>query len=66
MQHVSTNNSIIENLIGQSRHHCSQTLSSQGIGSIAFGHWIAIPSQQRLLVFRHQHCVAVDAYQLVA
>ncbi|MDN3501118.1 hypothetical protein QL982_00030 [Psychrobacter sp. 5A.1] len=66
MQHVSTNNSIIENLIGQSRHHCSQTLSSQGVDSIEFGHWLAIPSQRLLLVFRHQQCVAIDEYQLAA
>ena len=57
---------LIDSLLGHSRHHCAQTLSNQGIDSIEFGHWLAIPSQQILLVFRHQRCVAVDAYQLAA
>ena len=57
---------LIDSLLGHSRHHCAQTLSHQGIDSIEFGHWLAIPSQQILLVFRHQRCVAVDAYQLAA
>lgn len=48
--------------LGRSRHQCRQTLSAQGIDSIAFGHWLAVPSQQLLLVFRHQHCVAIDGY----
>ena len=59
-------NQLIDSLLGHSRHHCAQTLSNQGIDSIEFGHWLAIPSQQLLLVFRHQKCVAVDAYQLAA
>ena len=59
-------NQLIDSLLGHSRHHCAQTLSNQGIDSIEFGHWLAIPSQQLLLVFRHQQCVAVDAYQLAA
>jgi len=56
----------IENLVGRSRHHCTQALSNQGIDSIEFGHWLAVPSQQLLLVFRHQQCVAIDNYQLAA
>ncbi|MBE0442049.1 MAG: hypothetical protein ACTH7W_02895 [Psychrobacter sp.] len=59
-------NDLIESLLGHSRHHCAQALSNQGINSIEFGHWLAIPSQQLLLVFRHQRCVAVDAYQIAA
>ena len=66
MSHQLTNNPIIKNLIGLSRHHCAQTLLSQGVGSIEFGHWLAIPSQRLLLVFRHQQCVAIDGYQLAA
>ncbi|WP_201591143.1 hypothetical protein [Psychrobacter fozii] len=57
---------LIESLLGHSRHHCAQHLSNQGIDSIEFGHWLAIPSQQVLLVFRHQRCVAIDAYQIAA
>ncbi|MBH0086362.1 hypothetical protein I6E84_09045 [Psychrobacter sp. SCQQ22] len=57
---------LIESLLGHSRHHCAQILSNQGIDSIEFGHWLAIPSQQVLLVFRHQRCVAIDAYQIAA
>ena len=66
IKHSVTENQLIESLLGHSRHHCAQTLSNQVIDSIAFGHWLAIPSQQLLLVFRHQQCVAVDAYQLAA
>ncbi|WP_201596455.1 hypothetical protein [Psychrobacter fulvigenes] len=61
MQHI-----VIKSLLGQNRHHCAQTLSNHGIDSIEFGHWLAIPSQQLLLVFRHQQCVAIDDYQLAA
>lgn len=61
MQHI-----VIKSLLGQNRYHCAQTLSNQGIDSIEFGHWLAIPSQQLLLVFRHQQCVAIDDYQLAA
>ena len=61
MQHI-----VIESLLGQNRRHCAQTLSNQGIDSIEFGHWLAIPSQRLLLVFRHQQCVAIDDYQLAA
>ncbi|AMN67712.1 hypothetical protein [Psychrobacter sp. P11G5] len=57
-------NIVIKSLLGQNRHHCAQTLLNQGIDSIEFGHWLAIPSQQLLLVFRHQQCVAIDDYQL--
>ncbi len=61
MQHI-----VIKSLLGQNRHHCAQTLSNQGIDSIEFGHWLAIPSQRLLLVFRHQQCVAIDDYKLAA
>ncbi|MGE6440904.1 hypothetical protein ACQKC9_04970 [Psychrobacter sp. NPDC078409] len=66
MSHQSINNPVINNLIGLSRHHCTQALSNQGVDSIEFGHWLAIPSQRLLLVFRHQQCVAIDEYQLAA
>lgn len=59
-------NYLIESLLGHSRHNCTQTLLNQGIDSIEFGYWLAIPSQQLLLVFRHQQCVAIDSYQLAA
>ncbi|WP_201566951.1 MULTISPECIES: hypothetical protein [unclassified Psychrobacter] len=66
MSHQLKDNHLINNLIGFSRHHCAQTLTSQGVDSIEFGHWLAIPSQRLLLVFRHQQCVAIDEYQLAA
>lgn len=66
MPSLLTQNQIIENCLGGSRHFCLQALSHEGIDSIAFGHWLAIPSQQLLLVFRHQQCVAVDHYQVAA
>ncbi|MEN6670720.1 hypothetical protein AAJP47_10115 [Psychrobacter sp. B38] len=66
MQHHIQQNQIIENCLGHSRHYCLLSLSHAGIDSIAFGHWLAIPSQQLILVFRHQQCVAVDGYQLAA
>jgi hypothetical protein len=59
-------NSLLENCLGHSRHHCAQTLSTNGIDSITFGHWLAIPSQQLLLIFRHQQCVALNYYQTAA
>lgn len=66
MPSLLTQNHIIENCLGGSRHFCLQALSNYGIDSIAFGHWLAIPSQQLLLIFRHQQCVAVDQYQVAA
>ncbi len=66
MQHTLIAKHYMERLIGRSRHHCTQALSNQGIDSIEFGHWLAIPSQRLLLVFRHQKCVAIDDYQLAA
>ena len=66
MKDAIEQNQIIENCLGGSRHFCLQALSGEGIDSIAFGHWLAIPSQQLLLVFRHQQCVAIDYYQVAA
>ena len=66
MPSLLTQNHIIENCLGGSRHFCLQALSNYAIDSIAFGHWLAIPSQQLLLIFRHQQCVAVDQYQVAA
>lgn len=62
MKDAIEQNQIIKNCLGGSRHFCLQALSGEGIDSIAFGHWLAIPSQQLLLVFRHQQCVAVNCY----
>jgi hypothetical protein len=59
-------NTVAKNYLGHSRQHCAQILLAQGMDSITFGHWLAIPSQQLLLIFRHQHCVAVDGYQRAA
>ena len=66
MKKSTNQNQMIKNCLGYNRQHCAQTLSNQGIDSIEFGHWLAIPSQQLLLVFRHQQCVAVDDYQVAA
>jgi hypothetical protein len=52
--------------LGYSRQECRQLLANSNIESIAFGHWLAIPSQQLLLVFKHQRCVATDDYSKVA
>ncbi len=56
----------IQSYLGYSRNDCRQLLATKNIDSIAFGHWLAIPSQRLLLIFRHQHCVAVDHYSLAA
>ena len=66
MQNPINQTQIIEDCLGHSRHHCLLTLSSAGIESLDFGHWLAIPSQQLLLVFRHQQCVVIDGYQQAA
>ena len=66
MANSLTQHQMLANCLGYNRQHCAQTLSNQGIASIEFGHWLAIPSQQLLLVFRHQHCVAVDYYKIAA
>ena len=50
--------------LGSSRYYCIQLLSMNKINCIAFGHWLAIPSQQLLLVFRHQQCVAIEKHQM--
>ncbi len=52
--------------LGYSRNDCKQLLANRDIESIAFAHWLAIPSLQLLLIFRHQRCVAVDCYSLAA
>ena len=46
--------------VGMTRQHCQQQLRGALIDSVDFGHWLLIPSLKTLLVFRHQHCVAVD------
>lgn len=66
MQLFIENNQTIENYLGHSRQYCLLALSRSGIDSLDFGHWLAIPSQQLLLVFRHQRCVAIDGYQQAA
>ena len=60
--HPILQNSFIDNCLGYSRSECLQALLKQGINSIAFGHWLAIPNQQLLLIFRHQQCVAINSY----
>lgn len=66
MKNTLHTSNLINNCLGFSRHQCVQALLVAGIDSVAFGHWLAIPSQQLLLVFRHQHCVAIDYYKNVA
>ena len=50
----------IARFVGMTRQHCQQQLHGALIDSVDFGHWLLIPSLKTLLVFRHQHCVAVD------
>lgn len=57
---------LMTNLLGHSRDNCTQLLAKAGVDSLSFAHWLAIPSQQLLLVFRHQQCVAVDDYKTVS
>ena len=66
MPNSLTQHQMLANCLGYNRQHCARTLSNQSIDSIEFGHWLAIPSQQLLLVFRHQQCVAVDYYKIAA
>ncbi len=66
MQNSMIQNSFFNDCLGYSRHDCLQTLLAAGVDSIAFAHWLAIPSQQLLLVFRHQHCIAISDYQVAA
>ena len=62
MQNSITQSSFIHTYLGYSRSECLQALLKQGIDSICFAHWLAIPNQQLLLIFRHQHCVAINSY----
>lgn len=64
MQNFNVDVNLIKNCLGYSRYHCKRALVVAGIDSIAFAHWLAIPSQQLLLVFRHQRCIAIDHYQI--
>ncbi len=66
MQNSTEPLSLVHNYLGYSHHDCVQALLAADIESIAFGHWLAVPSQQSLLIFRHQQCVAIDCYQGVA
>ena len=66
MPNLLIQNHMLANCLGHNRQHCAQTLLNQGIDSIEFGHWLAIPSQQLLLIFRHQQCVAVDYCKIAA
>ncbi|MCG3881383.1 hypothetical protein [Psychrobacter sp. Ps3] len=45
--------------LGYSRQECRQLLANSNIESIAFGHWLAIPSQQ-LLDLLHKSLLALD------
>lgn len=62
MQNPRIQTPFINNYLGYSRYDCLQVILKQGIDSIAFAHWLAIPKQQLLLVFRHQRCVAINSY----
>ncbi len=62
MQNTTIQTSFINNCLGYSRSECLQAFLKQGIDSIDFAHWLAIPNQQLLLVFRHQRCVAINSY----
>lgn len=64
--HSNTVIDLEKSYLGYSRNDCTQLLATNDIDSFAFGHWLAIPSLQLLLIFRHQHCVAVDYYHSVA
>ena len=66
MKSSSIASKFTNNCLGYSRHDCLQALLTQGIDSVDFGHWLAIPSQQLLLVFRNQHCIAINNYHAVA
>ncbi|WP_367103484.1 hypothetical protein [uncultured Psychrobacter sp.] len=70
MKSTFTENKLIDSfakqLLGHSRHDCTQLLADSGVNSISFAHWLAIPNQQLLLVFRHQQCVAIDYYKIAA
>ncbi len=63
MKNTLSTISSIKSYLGYSRQDCQQLLAQDNIDSVAFAHWLAIPSQRLLLVFRHQRCVAVDNYQ---
>ncbi|MFC6205262.1 MULTISPECIES: hypothetical protein [Psychrobacter] len=66
MKNSSIASKFTSNCLGYSRHDCIQALLTQGIDSVDFGHWLAIPSEKLLLVFRNQHCIAIDGYQALA
>lgn len=46
--------------LGSTRQDCSTYLTQRSIASINFAHWLAIPTLQLLLVFRGQHCIAIE------
>ena len=66
MQNLMIQTTFINNCLGYNRHDCLQALLDQDIESITFAYWLAIPSQQLLLTFRHQRCVAIDSYKISA
>lgn len=49
--------------LGLSRNSCSNKCQKLGLPTIGFAHWVAIPNQNLMLIFKHQRCVAVNAYE---
>lgn len=50
--------------IGLSRNSCSNKCQQLGLHTIGFAHWLAIPNQNMMLVFKHQRCVAINPCML--
>lgn len=66
MKNTNSNTLLAHFYLGYNREHYIQMLLTKGIETIDFGHWLAIPSQKLLLVFRHQKCIAINHYPLTA
>lgn len=50
--------------LGLSRSTCSNKCQKMGLPTIGFAHWLAIPNQNMMLVFKHQRCVAINPCML--
>ncbi len=57
---VNTNQSqTINQYLGKTSDFIANFCAEQGLKSVRFAHWFAIPQLHILLIFRHQKCVSV-------
>ncbi len=57
-------NQSIDQYLGKTSDFITNFCAEQGLKSVRFAHWFAIPQLKILLIFHHQKCVSVVAHQI--